>query len=723
MSSKMIVSSRLLSKPCAAGLLFAWLGFLYVPCFPAVMPPEPKKALTTAAQVRALSEKEARGAITTHLRGVYIGEADPEGIAFVIQDETEGIYVQGPAALVTGLTRGDLLEIDGVTDPGGFAPYVVASDIRKLGRAPIPEPKKVSLAELNEGQLDAKWIEITGIVRSVEPKTSADNAGPPPGTRYVSPLAASSPGADPKVKMKLASGSAHVVVELNGELNPADFVDAEVRLRGLCFNLHNRTRQFVKPFVQVPRGVGVVIERPPPVKPFDAPSRPVASLLQFDQLTEKHGHRVHVRGVVIHHEPGAALWIRDHDHSLRIETIQGEALHPGDEVEVLGFPALGNYSAVLEDAEFRKLSSQSPPLPRVLTDVSSALRNDADLVQLDAQLTELRRFPDSVALTLAWHRASVRAQLHFRENTPMQADWLVGSVVRVAGVCSVKTDEAGPLGGLWEPHSFQLLLRSPADLSVIQAPSWWNPERVVWFLSGILTVAVGVVAVVVYGARKRSKDQEHRRAMAETEFTAILSERNRLAREIHDTLSQNLGAISVQLELARTHAAEISAAARTHLATAHKLARAALTEARDSIWNMRSHVLEQGDLGEALESILRRMTDGTGVIPTMRVDGDRRRLPPVIENNLLRIGQEAITNASRHAKPAHIEVDLKFDRRTVRLAVADDGVGFAVESQPSRDRRSFGLVGIKERAELLGGTAEITSIPGKGTHVVVTVSV
>jgi signal transduction histidine kinase len=211
--------------------------------------------------------------------------------------------------------------------------------------------------------------------------------------------------------------------------------------------------------------------------------------------------------------------------------------------------------------------------------------------------------------------------------------------------------------------------------------------------------------------------------MAEAEFTAILSERNRVAREIHDTLSQSLGAISVHLELARTQAAEFSAPARNNLAAAHKLARAALAEARESIWNMRSHVLEKGDLGEALEGILVRLTEGTSVTPIMRVAGDRRRLPPVVENNLLRVGQEAITNASKHADPKCIQVTLTFDGRTVRLAVEDDGVGFDVSSRPSGERRSFGLVGIKERAELLGGTAEITSTPGKGTRIVVTVSV
>jgi signal transduction histidine kinase len=287
----------------------------------------------------------------------------------------------------------------------------------------------------------------------------------------------------------------------------------------------------------------------------------------------------------------------------------------------------------------------------------------------------------------------------------------------------VKTDEAGPLGGLWEPHSFQLLLRTPADVAVLEPPSWWNAERIVWILSGFLALAVATVAAVMLASRRRLKDQEHRRTMAETEFTAILSERNRVAREIHDTLAQSLGAISVQLELARVHAREISAPARNHLGAALRLARGALAEARDSIWNMRSQVLEKSDLAEALKGILDRMTEGTGVTANMRVDGESRRLPPVVENNLLRIGQEAITNASKHAKPNRIDVTLAFDGRAVRLGVEDDGVGFVPGSQPSGDRRNFGLVGINERAELLGGTVHIRSAPGQGTGVIVTVSV
>lgn len=682
----------------------------------------PVVELTTAAGVRALSVEEARASRAVRLRGTMIGEADPEGIAFVMQDETEGIYVQAPAELVAGVRRGDLVEVEGVTDPGGFAPYVVASSVRTVGSGRLPEPIVVTLDELNAGQMDAKWVEFTGIVRSIEPKIASDTAPPPPGTRYA-PSPASTRATEPKVKMKLASGSARVTVQVNRDLKPEEYVDAEVRVQGLCFNLHNHNRQFVRPFVQVPQGVSLVVERPPPEEPFCGDPRPAEALLRFDQLTGKQGHRVHVRGVVIHHRPGATLWVRDGHRSLRVETAQAGGLKPGDEVDVLGFPGLGGYSAILEDAVFRQRAPGAAPAPHVLTDVSDALKRDADLVQLEARVTDVRRFPDSVALTLDWNQTSVRAHMLIPEHTPAPEAWLAGSVVRVAGVCSVLTEEAGPLGGLWEPRTFQLLLRAVSDVHVLQPPPWWNAQRVVWALSGSLALAVAAVAAVMLASRRRLKEHEHRRAMAETEFAAILSERNRLAREIHDTLSQSLGAISVQLELTRTHAAQNSPAAGHHLASAHRLARAALAEARESIWNMRSQVLEHCDLGEALDGILKRMTEGTGVAADMRVEGERRRLAPVVENNLLRIGQEAITNAHKHARPGRIGVALEFRGRNVRLAVEDDGVGFDVGMQPGSDRRSFGLVGLRERAELLGGTCEITSAPGRGTHIVVTIPV
>ncbi len=684
---------------------------------------EARRTITTAAEVRALSAAEARQEAPVRITGVFMGEADPLGIAFVVQDRTEGIYVQGPAPLVAGLQRGDLLEIEGVSDPGGFAPYVVANRIRRIGQAAIPDPTPVRIDDLHTGKMDARWIEITGVVRSAEPTAVSDSAPPPPGTRFAAPSSEGGRAKTAKVKMKVASGSSRVIVEIDGQFDPAELIDAEVRVRGLCFNLHNRNRQFVRPFVQVPRGVSLTIQQPPPERPFDVEIQPVESLLQFEHLAGQHAHRVHVRGTVIHHIPGFALWVRDGDRSLRVETAQRESLQPGDQVDVLGFPALGDYSAVLEDAMFRKIATQPAPVPHRLVDVSRALQYDADLVELEARLADVRRLSDNVALTLEWGGTSIRAQLPLTDDAAVPIEWQARSIVRVSGICSVITNEGSPLGGLWEPRSFQLLLRSARDVAIVTPAPWWTAERVVYVLSGSLAVAVAAVAAMMLASRRRLKEQEHRRAMAETEFTAILSERNRVAREIHDTLSQSLGAISVQLELARAHAGEIAAPARHHLASAHKLTRAALADARDSIWNMRSHVLERHDLAQALEGILKQMTDGTTIAASFVVAGDRRRLSPIVENNLLRIGQEAITNATKHAQPTRIDVTLVLERRTVRLTVVDDGVGFVPGTAPAGDRRSFGLVGMVERAKLIGGTVDIVSAPSEGTRVVVTSAV
>ena len=706
-------------------LRFAWLllGLVGGVPFLSAERSTADEPLTAAAQVRSLSAKEAGRPLPVHLRAIYMGEADPYSIAFVVQDETDGIYVQAATHFLEGLSRGDVLEIDGVTNPGGYAPFIAATDVRVVGHGEVPDPIRLPLDDLNNGQMDAKWVEITGVVRSAESKTADEFAQAQTAARYVPSIKGEQLSESPKTKIKLAAGSARLMTEVFGTLDPAKYVDAEVRLRGLCFNLHNSNRQFVRPFIQSPRGVEVEILSPPGEDSFDGEPRRVSSLLQFEQSSGRHGHRVHIRGVVIRHKPGVGLWVRDGDHSLMVETKLVDELEPGDEVDVLGFPVLGEYSPVLEDAVFRKRGRNRAPIPVTLQDVSDVLRNDANLVQLKARLVETRTFPDSVELTFDWLGANVRGRMLLSDTVKPPSNWLPGSVVEVSGVCSVAKGEPVPLGGLWMAHSFQLFLRTPADMVIVRPAPWWTAERIAWTLSGVLVISLATIAAIMLASRRRLKEQENRRAMAETEFSAILNERNRMAREIHDTLSQSLGAISLQLELARTHASELGAAVRDHLGAAHKLARSALADARQSIWNMRSQSLEKQDLGDALGQVLKQLVTGAGVEAEMKVEGARRRLSPMIENNLLRIGQEAITNACKHAKANRIDVALSYDNRSVRLSVKDDGVGIVDGAKPNPERRSFGLVGIRERAELLGGTVDIDSAPGKGTRIVVSIAV
>jgi len=231
-----------------------------------------------------------------------------------------------------------------------------------------------------------------------------------------------------------------------------------------------------------------------------------------------------------------------------------------------------------------------------------------------------------------------------------------------------------------------------------------------------LLIASGLV---VWLSRHRHNEQARRRRLAEAEFAAILTERNRLAREIHDTLAQGLTATAVQLQLVEKTAGGASEKMVEHLHLSQQLVRHSLEEARNSIWNMRSQVLETGDLAEALGNILKQMTADTPIKTSLAVNGRKRRLSPVVENHLLRVGQEAITNAIKHSGATTISVALDYRPAQVALKVTDDGCGFAADCPPCSDG-GFGLVGMRERALELCGGLHIVTAPGRGTTISLT---
>jgi signal transduction histidine kinase len=293
--------------------------------------------------------------------------------------------------------------------------------------------------------------------------------------------------------------------------------------------------------------------------------------------------------------------------------------------------------------------------------------------------------------------------------------WLPGARVRVAGICSVSVLSKSLAPGTMEPQLFQTLLRSPADVVVLQPPSWWTSKHVAWLLGGTAAALLMTVGIIVWISRRHLRAQAIERMKSEAEFSAVWNERNRMAREMHDTLAQGLSAISMQLEVVKRELPP-EASARAPLDVARNLARANITEARNAIWNVRSQVLETGDLATALNDILRNLTEDTETKGEVRVRGKLRRLPPVTENNLLRIGQEAITNAGKYAQARNILVALDFEARQLRLSVSDDGKGFNVQSPPPSEG-GFGLTGMRERAEQLHAEFSVMSELGEGTIV------
>lgn len=204
-------------------------------------------------------------------------------------------------------------------------------------------------------------------------------------------------------------------------------------------------------------------------------------------------------------------------------------------------------------------------------------------------------------------------------------------------------------------------------------------------------------------------------------FALVLEERGRLAREIHDTLAQGFVGISSQLDaVALTLNGQVDVA-RKHLELARKMVRHSLTEARRSVMDLRASALEGHDLPAALSEAAHQWTAGSPVQVRVDVEGESTQLPEETEQHLLRIAQEAVTNAVKHARASEVSIHLEMANRQLSLRVADNGRGFEQDEAFSEVGGHFGLLGMRERAERMGGKLRLHSEPGQGTEVAVTV--
>jgi len=680
--------------PFAVGVLaLFWLVAAAAAGGPAARPDLRGTVLTNAAAIRQLSATEAAGARRVKLRGVVVDESEPREHAVILADQTASVYLRAATNLFAPYHRRDVLEIDGVTSQGEYAPCVTTRTAQKVGEAPVPPARPVTYQQLITGALDAQFVEISGVVRECWP----------------------APDRDSTWRIVLAADGGTIPVRIPVPQNPQIQVDSEVTIQAVCLYEFNKKRQALSPVLQVPRGLTVPVIRPAPEDPYDAPVESLGSLLQFSSEIP-FGHRLHVHGIVTSSQPGALVWIRDESSSLRIQTSQGDRLAPGDQVDVLGFPGYGSATPFLGDAIFRKLETQAPPLPLRLTNLASAYDHQDDLVSVDGRLVEIQPVFNGLALTLQQKKTVFKGILNLPANASPPPAWQLGSYVRVVGICDVVYDNSKPVMGIWHPQSFQILLRSPDDLAIIDWPPWWNAWHVILLLGILAAGSLLATGVVMFVARRRLTERDRRRAMAEAEFAAILSERNRLAREIHDTLAQGYTATLLQLELVKFHAASNSQSMGQHLAKAQQMIRDSLKEARNSIWQMQPQVLETTDLPGALRNVLEHLTDGLAIATHFEVQGREHRLPPVVENNVLRLGQEAITNAVKHAGARHIHVRLQFDEHQFSLTVVDDGRGFD-PANPPRSEGGFGLVGMHGRAQELNGQLKIRTAPEQGTEV------
>jgi signal transduction histidine kinase len=233
-----------------------------------------------------------------------------------------------------------------------------------------------------------------------------------------------------------------------------------------------------------------------------------------------------------------------------------------------------------------------------------------------------------------------------------------------------------------------------------------------WFY-GVCALTITLVLWLAWKLRVRYLHRE---------FSLVLGERVRVSREIHDTLLQSLVGVALQLDALAESAGPLDSMKAT-LATTRREVEEYIRETRRSIWNLRSPKLERGDLAAALRHAGDRMTSGTPVQFTLTATGQTRRLETDVEQQLLRIGEQAMLNSVRHANATEVHLKLQYEEDAVLLRVSDNGRGFDATELAGGRSQHYGLVGMKERTEQAGGGLNIVTHPGGGTAVEIVIPV
>jgi signal transduction histidine kinase len=670
------------ARPGAAGVSLTYALVRSSGDLGAPPPAVSRRVLRTAAEVRRLTSDQAREGHPVRLQGVVTFN-DPELSLLFVQDRTAGIYVEAWRH-IHHVQAGDRVEVEGVSAPGNFVPIVDRPRIRVVGRGPLPPARRVRPPQLRAGLQDSQWVEVEGVVRSMSPRR-----------RFT--------------VIKMAEDGVRFQLDLPPQADPAlarRLVDARVRVRAVCRSVFTLKGQFADFALSSPGLEQLTVLTPPSAEPFARTVLPVNSLFQFVP-GQNWAHRVRVQGTVTFSQSGD-LYLRDESGGLRVRTSGGPLPEVGEEIDAIGFAGPGEYSPVLEDAEVRARGRRSDARPVAITP-EQAMRGgyDGELVQLEARLLEHVPGPEGRELSLRAGQYVFTAPV--RGSAPWPRGLRPGSGLRLTGVCRVSANEQRV------PRSFQLLLRSPADIEVPHPGPWWTPRQAAWALGAMVGV-VALTLVWVVTLRRHANTQKRiiwQQVKRETE----LQERQRMARELHDTLEQNLTGISLSLEAASLTLQKSPEMAEQHLGRALVHVDRSIEEVHRSVWALREESLEAHGLAASLDELGQRLAScsASPIAVRTRVEGNPCPFALTVENHLLHIGQEALTNAVKHGKAAHIEVTLTYSERAFRLRVRDDGRGFNALAPAPEGR--LGLLGMRERALEIGGRVEVLSGVGRGTEV------
>ncbi|MDZ8117480.1 sensor histidine kinase [Pontiella sp. NLcol2] len=672
-----------------------------------------------------MNEQSAAEGRPVEIRAQVVRTNPIQNSLFIFDGKEEGAFVKGPpdTQTVGRLKQGDIVIVRGITTAGGFAPDIQASRIDVVGHEKVPDGKPVQNNDfLSTGQ-DSNWVQVRGRVLAFN-KSSNSKFILVEVSRNSRILNLQVPYSDENM------------VKLNEHLFSFVHVNA---VAGTIFNLNRQMvdRVFYVHSADDFRTAG---------KEFRMNVETDAQIHELMRFRMVVNRPIRTFGSVIHAAEGE-IYIRNEKAGLRVSVPPATQVKPGDDVAVVGIvePLPVSPAFIAGSVEVTGNSGVPEPIA-VDLDRSIDARLNFNLIQVTAELVDYSSeyfSEDGSSMQLLRCRAGGQVfDVILPGDMPRNEELEPGAQLRLTGLCHVlKRPERH-----WylDVVGFRLEVRHPADVEVLAAAPWWNTRRLVWF-SGI-TVSLSSLFLVWIVALRKTVDRQTTIISEKVEREAVMEERSRMARELHDNLEQGLAGASIQLsgcqrlvELSREQQLDFLEALRSSeqnglqdqrehqrfeveksaakqfraLELVSNMVDRCSKEARATILELRGGLLEKMDLCTAVEITIEPLARECGAKLDYACIGKPVGLQLKAERHLLLFIKEAVSNAARHSSPSTISVQIEYEADAMRVRIEDDGCGF--DMAESVKLGHFGLRGMKERAAQLDSELEIESEKGKGT--------
>ncbi len=502
-------------------------------------------------------------------------------------------------------------------------------------------------------------------------------------------------------------------------------VGARIRVTGQCDAYVPASRRQMGRQLYIANMDDIMVLAPAPNDPFDVPELGDTRLMTPAEISRLDRRRT-VGRILASWSDTESLLETPSGRLVRVSFANRPAPSSGTFSEVVGRPVSDVYRVNLERARWR-------PADAFDFADTAATNVSARDIMLDEN-GQIQVKPQFLGRTII-----LRGTLRNRNNDTLNVedgsfvvpviaedadtDIEAGSIVEATGICILDVDNWRPSAAFPQIRGFFVVCGSDG-LRVVARPPWWTNGRL---FAVIAILLAAVAAILVWNRSLRALAERRGRALLRAQLGQIkstlkVSERTRLAAELHDTLAQNLTGVSMEISAAQRLLPESAPpAAMQHLEFATNAIASSRDELRNCLWDLRGKALDQPDMEKAVEFSIRPHVGDTSVAIRFRVP--RARLSDALAHATLRIVRELTVNAIRHGGAKTIRIAGCINGDLLKFSVSDDGSGFDPESAPSIDQGHFGLQGIRERVDTFGGSISIDSSPGRGTRVDVTLAI